>query len=239
MDETEMVEKAVKDLVPGDTIIRSETRVSVLREPEEHTETAGPLAGRPGLRVWCRREDTGAEGYMYYGPGASVSLVDDGPEEDSWDDDDDEDQDDKPDEEDGFITDTRHGYEVSFSAKYRATYPRYGMAMHALAALMIAEGFFPNAWHVDERGYTDNIGAEVSTHETEDGALKPIEGAQYQPGQTVIVSGPLSDWPVWVVLGDYGADGLWMHTAGDPGVIMVAEGDDREHIRASTDDDFE
>lgn len=77
----------VTDLTPGDSFTRAhdrwlddttgqplQVRVTVLRAPEEHIETVGPLAGRPGIRVWCRREDTGVEGYMSYGPAATISL---------------------------------------------------------------------------------------------------------------------------------------------------------------------
>jgi hypothetical protein len=49
--------------------------VTVLRAPVESVETVWPLAGRPVWRAWCRREDTGAEGFMSYGPGGAAQVA--------------------------------------------------------------------------------------------------------------------------------------------------------------------
>lgn len=52
------------DLRPGDQFLSLGTPVTVLRDQEPWTD----LFGRDMLRYWCRREDTGAEGWMYLGP---------------------------------------------------------------------------------------------------------------------------------------------------------------------------
>jgi hypothetical protein len=61
------------ELRPGDVIDHRwpDVHVTVLREAEMHQD----IFGRPLLRVWSRREDTGAEGYMSYGPDAEVATV--------------------------------------------------------------------------------------------------------------------------------------------------------------------
>jgi hypothetical protein len=40
-------------------------------------ETVPPLAGRDCIRLWSRRTDTNQEGYLTYGPGAMVTVVND------------------------------------------------------------------------------------------------------------------------------------------------------------------
>ncbi len=57
------------DLQPGDRylvrVADEDVTVQVVRPCEPWTEPFG----RPGFfRLWCRRDDTGAEGYMCYGP---------------------------------------------------------------------------------------------------------------------------------------------------------------------------
>jgi hypothetical protein len=54
-------------LIPGDVILRQGVQATILRPKEDFTETVEPLTGRPGVRFWCRREDTGQEGWMTYG----------------------------------------------------------------------------------------------------------------------------------------------------------------------------
>jgi len=67
---------AAENLRPGDVILASErVPVTVLRDAVEAVETVWPLAGRPCLRYWCRREDTGAEGFMTYGPGGAAVVM--------------------------------------------------------------------------------------------------------------------------------------------------------------------
>jgi hypothetical protein len=39
------------------------------------TETVAPLAGRPCVQLWCRRQDTNQEGFLTFGPGALVTLL--------------------------------------------------------------------------------------------------------------------------------------------------------------------
>lgn len=70
----------IEQLKPGDTFNYEGTnppvRVTVLRPAVEARETVVPLAGRPVWHVWCRREDTGAEGFMSYGrPDLAVTLI--------------------------------------------------------------------------------------------------------------------------------------------------------------------
>lgn len=64
-----------EELQPGDTFtyIRfdAEVPITVLRAPEPHQD----IFGRDELKVWCRREDTGSEGWMTYGFGAGIELM--------------------------------------------------------------------------------------------------------------------------------------------------------------------
>lgn len=57
----------------ADQVIRYRgTRVTILRDAEPWTEPFG----RPGFfRFWSVRHDTGAEGWMPFGPGGVVDLV--------------------------------------------------------------------------------------------------------------------------------------------------------------------
>lgn len=71
---------AAETLRPGDRVEGSPYTdpgvvVTILREGEQTTETVPALAGRPVLRYWGRREDTGAEGYLSYGPGGIARRV--------------------------------------------------------------------------------------------------------------------------------------------------------------------
>jgi hypothetical protein len=75
---SELIDAA--NLRPGDRIEGSPcthpgVMVTILRDGEQTTETVWPLTGRPVLRYWGRREDTGAEGFMSYGTGARVLRV--------------------------------------------------------------------------------------------------------------------------------------------------------------------
>lgn len=68
------------ELRPGDRIEGAPCTnpgviVTILRDGEQTTETVWPLAGHPVLRYWGRREDTGTEGFVSYGPGARVLRV--------------------------------------------------------------------------------------------------------------------------------------------------------------------
>lgn len=53
------------DLKAGDTFDRDGVRVTVLRD----MEPAPNRFGMPWYRLWCRREDTGAEGFCTFGRG--------------------------------------------------------------------------------------------------------------------------------------------------------------------------
>lgn len=68
------------ELRPGDVILAGDNgardvRVTILRKGEHGKETIPPLTGRLCARYWARREDTGAEGFMTYGPGGVVERV--------------------------------------------------------------------------------------------------------------------------------------------------------------------
>lgn len=53
---------------PGMVIAGGPDRVpSLVLRVEAGVETIAPLAGRPCLKVWVRREDTGEEGFVLYG----------------------------------------------------------------------------------------------------------------------------------------------------------------------------
>lgn len=53
-------------LTPGGRFPYASTWVTVLRAPEPATD----IFGRPMVRVWAKRDDTGAEGWMLFGPDA-------------------------------------------------------------------------------------------------------------------------------------------------------------------------
>ena len=53
----------------GDVFEREGVRVAVLRD----AEPAPNRFGLPWFRLWCRREDTGAEGYCTFGPNGQVA----------------------------------------------------------------------------------------------------------------------------------------------------------------------
>jgi hypothetical protein len=54
---------------PGDTYSDHGTTVTVLREQESCTDRFG----QPMLRYWARRADTGAEGWVTFGPEGTVT----------------------------------------------------------------------------------------------------------------------------------------------------------------------
>lgn len=57
-----------RDLDMGDEFARDGIVVTVLRGPEPTKD----LFGRDMIRVWCRREDTGAEGWVMFGRDAVI-----------------------------------------------------------------------------------------------------------------------------------------------------------------------
>lgn len=65
-----MSEVDVSDVQPGMTFLYRGTRVRVLRTAEGWVDRFG----RDMLRFWAAREDTGAEGWMTYGPGVSILM---------------------------------------------------------------------------------------------------------------------------------------------------------------------
>lgn len=64
--------KQAAELREGDRFRTHGTVVTVLHDAKHTTEVVQPLAGRPCVTVWGRREDTGAEGSMTFGPQAEV-----------------------------------------------------------------------------------------------------------------------------------------------------------------------
>lgn len=67
----------IDDIGPDTMIAGGPDRVpcTVLRK-EDSVETVAPLAGRPCIKVWVRREDTGEEGYVLCGPGGHLDVLD-------------------------------------------------------------------------------------------------------------------------------------------------------------------
>lgn len=66
-----------RDLVPGDVVLggdngRRDTRATVLRTG---LRAAPDLFGRVYSAVWARREDTGAEGYLSFGPDGTFVMA--------------------------------------------------------------------------------------------------------------------------------------------------------------------
>jgi hypothetical protein len=76
----------IDDIQPDMVIAGGPDRIpcTVLRT-EDSVETVAPLAGRPCIKVWIRREDTGEEGYVLYGPNGYVEIfTNEGPDDDEW-----------------------------------------------------------------------------------------------------------------------------------------------------------
>lgn len=61
-----------EDLRAGTVIVYSGVRTTVLIDTHEPHEDR---FGRTLSRVWARREDTGAEGWLAYGPGGVFALA--------------------------------------------------------------------------------------------------------------------------------------------------------------------
>jgi len=84
-----ITEKTASRLGPGDVILHPDfklpdllvcrggcytpmqVKVTILRAPEAARDVTGMLV----VRCWARREDTGAEGYVTYGPAAQVPMA--------------------------------------------------------------------------------------------------------------------------------------------------------------------
>jgi hypothetical protein len=62
--------KLPADIEPGDRFTASGVEVVALRHPVAGSEPWGS----PTLRIWAKRSDTGAEGFVTYGPSAKVEL---------------------------------------------------------------------------------------------------------------------------------------------------------------------
>jgi hypothetical protein len=68
--------RLAEDLTPGDVFLGpGDVHVTVLRDKALDVARNGPLTGQACIRYWCRREDTGAEGYMTYGAGGVVRMA--------------------------------------------------------------------------------------------------------------------------------------------------------------------
>jgi hypothetical protein len=66
-----------KEFVKGDVIVTpneqgNDTQVTLLKDVEEGEDRFG----RPLLKFWGRREDTGVEGYMSFGPSGHAMRLD-------------------------------------------------------------------------------------------------------------------------------------------------------------------
>jgi hypothetical protein len=150
---------------------------------------------------------------------------------------------DRPDEEDGYVTEDRGGYLVQLSGSAPDSMPRDGypsrdIAVYELARLMTEHGYFPNAWFVNERGNTDQIGSEIGgmLNESADG-VKPLKGVQYEEGEIVCEDTGALCWPM-VVDRDYGRLGLMLYTSGDPSITEFVEHEDRSRwSRADGEDE--
>jgi hypothetical protein len=59
------------EAVPGYTYATCGTTITVVGEPEPCED----LFGRTMTRFWARRADTGAEGWMTYGPAAHIDQL--------------------------------------------------------------------------------------------------------------------------------------------------------------------
>ena len=63
------------DLQPGDMFLYqrfdASVSITVLGAPQDHED----MFGRDELKIWCKRDDTGAEGWMTYGFGAGIELM--------------------------------------------------------------------------------------------------------------------------------------------------------------------
>jgi hypothetical protein len=67
--------KSYDEMRPGDIIDwTGRPAVEVVRTGEPYVEKVGPLAGRRGRAHWCRRLDTGKEGYVPYGPDGQAPV---------------------------------------------------------------------------------------------------------------------------------------------------------------------
>lgn len=69
--------RPVADVAPGMVLISDHwpTDVEVLRARETWKDTFG----RTMLRYWGKRLDTAQEGYVFFGPSATVSIRNEGP----------------------------------------------------------------------------------------------------------------------------------------------------------------
>lgn len=67
----------IETIEAGDTVLggADDVECSVLRVDCDF-ETVAPLAGRPRIRLWVQRDDTGDEGYMSFGPGGLARVPD-------------------------------------------------------------------------------------------------------------------------------------------------------------------
>lgn len=57
-------------MAPGDRYMERDIVVTILRDREEYSHW---LVG-PGYRYWATRSDTGAEGFVEFGPGAADRI---------------------------------------------------------------------------------------------------------------------------------------------------------------------
>jgi hypothetical protein len=155
-----------------------------------------------------------------------------------------DDWEDRPDEFDGYVTEDRGTYRVVMESTRRPAnwrepgYPTREIATYELAKLMVESGCYPNAWYQNERGDTDDIGAEVYAFQ-EDGpdalTLKPLEGVEFSEDDTVIfTSDPYQDPVQWTVVADYGTLGLILSSYGEREFF---DGEQRAQVKLYEDDE--
>lgn len=136
-----------------------------------------------------------------------------------------------PDEEDGYVGVDRYGYYAQLSRKSidspwtygrnRNVFPTREIAVYALAEASANAEYFPNMWYQDERGYQEQINAEIyalqdDTSEPGKTLMNPLAGVIYKEGERVDIDG---GWP-YVVDRDYGSNlGVMLHCDGDPSMI--------------------
>jgi hypothetical protein len=150
---------------------------------------------------------------------------------------------DRPDEFDAYVTEDRGTYRAVMEGTHRPAnwrepgYPTREIATYELAKLMVESGCYPNAWYQNERGNTDDIGAEVYAFQ-EDGEtelkLKPLEGVQFSEGDTVMfASDPYEG--TWTVEADYGTLGLILSNNLETRAFF--DGDQRAQVKPYEDDE--
>lgn len=122
---------------------------------------------------------------------------------------------DTPDEEDGWVTVDRGRYYASLGNlsgrrnERPKSFPTREIAIIELAEAMTRDGYFPNAWFQDERGYTEAIDAEIRAfHDAGGDKMKPLRGVRYPPDTEIQFRDGEGGWWSGYVVRDYGKTGI-------------------------------